>query len=419
MTAPMRFGSVCSGIEAASVAWAPLGWEAAWFSEIEPFPSKVLAHHYPAVPNLGDMTTLPERIASGAVEAPDVLCGGTPCQAFSVAGLRKSLGDARGNLSLTFCEIANAIDAKRRDAGQPPAIIFWENVPGALNTDDNFFGCFLGALAGEDEALEPAGGRWSNAGCVFGPERAIAWRVLDAQHFGVPQRRKRLFLVACPLERAHPTSILFEFEGVRRDSAPSRPEGESTAPCVTSGVANGGPGHGARSGSAKDGLIVPQPFELANCLTQRMHKGINTTLDEGHTPVLAFPANLSGTQRVGEDALPSLMSKNPTAVVFVKGTNPHSKDEAPTFKPTETSACLNGWDERHNPPKHLVTGLQVRKLMPVECERLMGFEDFYTDIPGASDTSRYKALGNSWAVPVVRWIGTRIDAAITSHREAA
>lgn len=150
-----------------------------------------------------------------------------------------------------------------------------------------------------------------------------------------------------------------------------------------------------------------------------MHKGINTTLDEGHTPVLAFPANLSGTQRVGEDAMPSLMAKNPTAVVYVKGTNPHSKDEAPTFKPTETSACMNGWDERHNPPKHLVTGLQVRKLMPVECERLMGFPDFYTEIPGSSDTSRYKALGNSWAVPVVQWIGTRIDAAITSHREAA
>ena len=114
----MKFGSVCSGIEAASVAWHPLGWQAAWLSEIEPFPSAVLAHHYPTVPNLGDMTLLPERIASGEVEAPDLFCGGTPCQAFSVAGLRNSLDDARGNLSLTFVEIANAIDNRRLDAGR-------------------------------------------------------------------------------------------------------------------------------------------------------------------------------------------------------------------------------------------------------------------------------------------------------------
>jgi len=154
----MRFGSVCSGIEAASVAWEPLGWNAAWFSEIEPFPCAVLAHHYPDVPNLGDMTMLPDRIVAGDVEAPDVFCGGTPCQAFSVAGKRQSLDDARGNLSLVFCEIANAIDDVRSAGGNAPAIIFWENVPGVLNTKDNAFGCFLGELAGEDCALQPPGG---------------------------------------------------------------------------------------------------------------------------------------------------------------------------------------------------------------------------------------------------------------------
>lgn len=116
----IRFGSVCSGIEAASVAWNPLGWEAAWFSEIEPFPCAVLAHHFPNVPNLGDMTTLPGRIRKGEIEAPDILCGGTPCQAFSVAGQRKSLDDERGNLSLTFCEIANALDTVRTLRGDPP-----------------------------------------------------------------------------------------------------------------------------------------------------------------------------------------------------------------------------------------------------------------------------------------------------------
>ena len=139
----MRFGSVCSGIEAASVAWNPLGWEAAWFSEIEKFPSAVLAHHYPEVINLGDMVELPKRILSGEIEAPDILCAGTPCQAFSVAGLRKSLDDDRGNLTLTFCEIADAIDQQR----EQPAIIFWENVPGVLNTKDNAFGCFLSKLS--------------------------------------------------------------------------------------------------------------------------------------------------------------------------------------------------------------------------------------------------------------------------------
>ncbi len=115
-----RFGSVCSGVEAASLAFNPLGWKAAWFSEIEPFPCALLAQRYPDVPNLGDMATLPERIRSGEVEAPDVLCGGTPCQAFSVGGLRRSLDDERGNLSLTFCEIANEIDAARSLRGLPP-----------------------------------------------------------------------------------------------------------------------------------------------------------------------------------------------------------------------------------------------------------------------------------------------------------
>ena len=403
---PLRFGSVASGIEAASVAFEPLGWQAAWFSEIDRFPSEVLAHHYPDVPNLGDMTTLPARIASGEVEAPDVLCGGTPCQAFSVAGLRKSLDDARGQLSLTFCEIANAIDTKRAEQGKSPAIILWENVVGALNSEGNAFGCILGALAGEDSPLEPAGGKWSNAGCVFGPQRAIAWRVLDAQHFGVAQRRRRLFVVACPLERAHPTQILFELEGERRDSAPSRPTGEEATASLTASAG------GVDENDAAGGLI--QPYEVANCLTRRMHKGINTTLDEGHTPVLAYRVAGDGAAYETKEVTAPLMtgtdssanvvlaystklhntksnqsgklypeyttglerSSGPPAVVaFVKGTNPHSADEAPTFRETETAACLTGWDARHNPPKHLVVDrqVQVRKLLPVECERLMGF----------------------------------------------
>jgi site-specific DNA-cytosine methylase len=238
MNGKIRFGSVCSGIEAASVAWHPLGWEAAWLSEIEPFPCAVLKHHYPQVPNLGDMTLLPNRIASGEVEAPDVFCGGTPCQAFSVAGLRQSLDDSRGNLSLIFCEIANAIDNIRLIQQSSPAIIFWENVPGVLNTKDNAFGCFLAGLAGESDALIPSGGRWTDAGFIDGPKRAIAWRVLDAQYFGLAQRRKRVFVIASARDDFDPAEVLFEFDGVRRDIAPSRETRKEVATDAIPSIAN-------------------------------------------------------------------------------------------------------------------------------------------------------------------------------------
>lgn len=409
-SAALRFGSVASGIEAASVAFNPLGWKAAWFSEIEAFPCKVLAHHFPSVPNLGDMTALPARILSGEVEAPDVLCGGTPCQAFSIAGLRKSLGDARGNLSLTFCEIANAIDTKRRESGKPPAVVLWENVFGCLSTDDNFFGCFLGALAGEDVPLEPAGGKWSNAGCVFGPERAIAWRVLDAQHFGVAQRRRRVILVACPLERAHPTQVLFEFEGERRDSAPSRPEGQEVASSLT------GSSGGVDENDAAGGLI--QPYTVANCLTRRMHKGINTTLDEGHTPILAFRVAGDGAAYQTEEHTAPLTTRTDPNVQLTLSysTKLHNTKSNQAGKLYEE--YTPGLD-RNSPPPALVTAVQVRKLMPVECERLQGFPDAWTDIPGASDTARYKALGNSWPVPMIRWVGARIDEAVRQRSEFA
>lgn len=235
----MKFGSVCSGIEAASVAWHPLGWQASWFAEIEPFPCAVLAHHYPDVPNLGDMTTIAKRVLTGEVEAPDVLAGGTPCQAFSVAGLRESLADERGNLTLKFVELADAIDFVRTRDGRPPAIVFWENVPGVLSTKDNAFGCFLAGLAGEDEPLRAPGGKWANAGAVYGPARAIAWRTLDAQYFGLAQRRRRVFVVASARDGFDPATVLFEWDGVRRDSAPRRDAGE-VAPTIPSRSTGGG-----------------------------------------------------------------------------------------------------------------------------------------------------------------------------------
>lgn len=231
----LSYGSVCSGIEAATVAWSRLGWSSAWLAEIEPFPSAVLAYHYPTVPNLGDMTRIRDRVASGEVYAPDILVGGTPCQAFSVAGARNSLDDDRGQLTLEYVRLADEIDTARSIRGEQPSIIVWENVPGVLSTKDNAFGCFLGALSGEDCELQPTGKKWTNAGCVFGPKRAVAWRVLDAQYFGLAQRRKRVFVVASARKDFHPDKVLFEFDGVRRDTPPSRSERQETARSTTEG----------------------------------------------------------------------------------------------------------------------------------------------------------------------------------------
>ena len=222
MALELSYGSVCSGIEAASVAWEPLGFKPLWFSEIEKFPSRVLQRHWPHVPNMGDMRGLPTLIELGVIEAPDILVGGTPCQSFSIAGMRKGLSDVRGNLTLTYIEIANAIDEERERVGKPPCITVWENVPGVLSSKDNAFGCFLAGLVGEGDALDPPGRKWSNAGLVVGPQRAAAWRVLDAQYFGLAQRRKRVFVVSSARERFDPGAVLFELESVRRDSPPSR-----------------------------------------------------------------------------------------------------------------------------------------------------------------------------------------------------
>ncbi|KPW41457.1 hypothetical protein ALO87_200034 [Pseudomonas syringae pv. apii] len=230
---PLQYGSVCSGIEAATAAWHPLGMEPVWFAEIEPFPSAVLAYHYPRTPNLGDMTKLGALVLAGKIKAPDVLVGGTPCQAFSVAGMRQGMLDPRGALTIKYVDLADAVDHVRTSRNQPESIIVWENVPGVLSDKGNAFGCFLGALAGEDCELQPPGKRWQDAGCVYGPKRTIAWRILDAQYFGLAQRRRRVFLVASARADFDPTAVLFEREGVRRDTAPRRGEGQDvtgTAP---------------------------------------------------------------------------------------------------------------------------------------------------------------------------------------------
>ncbi len=447
----MKFGSVCSGIEAASVAWTPLGWQAAWLAEIEKFPCEVLKHHYPDVPNLGDMTKLPDMILSGQVEAPDLFCGGTPCQAFSVAGLRQSLNDARGNLSLIFCEIANAIDQVRSVQQSDPCIVFWENVPGVLNTKDNAFGCFLGALAGEDEALIAPGGRWTNAGFIDGPQRAVAWRVLDAQYFGVAQRRRRVFVVASARNDFDPAAVLFEFDGVRRDTAPSREAGERVAPCVTNGPPFSRTGNERVECEAIITMAHDQggaeiAFDRSPTLTCNHEAPISihphcigrapTAGPQGKEYLLdgsAYCMDGRGQPQAVMQPLPFDTTQITSKANYSK---PQSGDpchplaagaHAPAIaQPIGFTRCDHGGDAvvdgtptmrcGSNYSAHLAASMPnmaVRRLTPTECERLQGFPDGYTNIKDkCPDGPRYKALGNSWAVPVVRWIGERINRAL-------
>lgn len=367
----ITYGSVCSGIEAASIAWEPLGWKPAWFAQFDPehnyarqpdFPSRVLAHHWPDVPNLGDMTQIADLIRWGAVAAPDVLVGGTPCQAFSVAGMRKGLKDPRGQLTISFGELADAIDEQR----DTPCTIVWENVPGVLNSKDNAFGCFLALLAGESCELQPPGRKWTNAGCVSGPKRVVAWRVLDAQYFGVAQRRRRVFVIASADPNFDPTAILFESDSVRRDTPPSRETGSKVA---------GNAGQGFKTGSHWDGEQYPHPS-----LSQSFNTG---GIGQSNQEVFSQRgAGLVGAYRM---------------VAFGE------------YADDDTASTCKARDYKDATDLAVTYPLAVRRLMPVECERLQGFPDGHTDIPGAKDGPRYKALGNSMAVPVMRWIGKRIS----------
>jgi DNA (cytosine-5)-methyltransferase 1 len=444
-----NYGSVCSGIEAASVAWHSLGWRAAWLAEIEPFPAAVLLHHYPDVPNYGDMTALAARVRELEIEAPDVLVGGTPCQAFSVAGLRQSLHDDRGQLTLKFLELADAIDTVRRTRGEPECIIVWENVPGVLNTKDNAFGCFLAGLAGESEPLLPAGGRWTDAGCVYGPTRTVAWRVLDAQYFGLAQRRRRVFVVASARNNFDPAAVLFEFDGVRRDTAPSREAGK-VAPTIPARSTGGGGlgtdfdcdggvitmahGQGGESGVAATQdrwLAAPVPVGT-DCYNGAITGDVAATIGTPGSSVnasgptvmqpIAFSRNdfggdsqnnLSPTMRVAGNAGGMLAVAVTAAVPVAFEPGSIARNAGPSGE-SVLSPTLRSQMGDNQPAVRI--DMQVRRLTPVECERLQGFPDGYTAIPWRKkpasecpDGPRYKALGNSMAVPVMRWIGERID----------
>jgi len=405
----MIYGSICSGIESASMAWEPLGMRPAWFAEIEAFPSAVLDHHWPDVANLGDMCNLPYLVAAGLIDAPDILVGGTPCQAFSVAGLRKGLEDERGQLTLKFVELANEIDKKRKGN---ECITVWENVPGVLSSKDNAFGCFLGALAGEECELKPAGGKWTNAGCVFGPKRAIAWRILNAQYFGVAQRRRRVFVVASARKGFDPSKVLFECEGVRRDIAPGR----ETQTHVAALTANGSHWDDTRSPhptlnqSHNTGGIGASNQEVFS------QRGAGSVYQE-----VSHCLNAGGMGRIDYET-------ESTTIDSVHGTN----------CPARTLLGKSNDSIAIDIDTYVIHNLAVRRLTPVECERLQGFPDNHTLLPYGvkqkldvdmrqyyerhlgraltdneqrelcADGPRYKAIGNSKAVPVIKFIGERI-----------
>jgi DNA (cytosine-5)-methyltransferase 1 len=411
----MRYGSVCSGVEAATVAWHPLGWSPQWFSEIEKFPSAVLAHHYPTVPNRGDMITFKEW----PDDPINLLVGGTPCQSFSVAGLRKGLDDPRGNLMLTYLAIA---------ARYSPKWLVWENVPGVPSSNQGRdFGTFLGAMG--------------ELGYGF------AYRVLDAQYFGVAQRRRRVFVVGYLGDWRRAAAVLFERESLSGHPAPSRKARKGSARGFECGPQGGGWADVAPTldTRCKDSPIRNRlgagvmTFDrqssgeygtspLASTVSARDYKGVSDIVThslrgEGFdasedgtgrgTPLVPVAYRIAGDGAAYEEGLIAAplttgTDKNAHAVAFdLRGREGGAMPKGP--HDTANIRAASGGSSR----SYVANPWAVRRLTPRECERLQGFPDDYTLIPyrgkDAADGPRYKAMGNSMAVPVMRWIGQRID----------
>lgn len=325
----MRYLSLCSGIEATSVAWKGLGWTPVAFSEVEPFPCSVLTKRFPDVQNVGDMTRIDGRNFRGTV---DLLVGGTPCQGFSVAGKRGGLSDVRSGLAMHFVRLVSEIK---------PGWIVWENVPGAFSTaTGRDFGTFIRAL---DE-------------CGY----HLAWRVLDAQFFGVPQRRRRVFLVGHSGGWRHPAAVLFESGCLRRDTEAGGKKRQDVTQALTGCLGAGG----ADDNRAQAGFYVPEIVSQA--MSCKWAKGTSGPAGDEYHNLVCAPLT----------------------------TRPYADNDA-------------------QESRLVISCPGVRRLTPLECERLQGFPDGWTDVTHkgkpASDSARYKALGNSMAVPVMRWIGERIQ----------
>jgi DNA (cytosine-5)-methyltransferase 1 len=388
----LTYGSVCSGIEAASVAWRPLGWRAAFLSEIEPFPRAVLKHHWAEAPLHGDFTT----IKAGEYAPIDLLVGGTPCQSFSVAGLRGGLDDDRGNLALEYLRLADRLR---------PRWLVWENVPGVLSSGGGRdFGSILGGM-GE------LGYGW-------------AYRVLDAQFFGVAQRRRRVFVVGYLGDWRRAAAVLFERHCLSGHPAPRRQAGQR----ITRPIAAGSPdGSGYRNDAdTADNLIagtLQASGKAAGSATQQdaetgllVANPLRAQAQSSHRPdsdtfVAAYGGN---NQADGVGALRAASGGSSRDYVAFGGqmSTPHWQ-----YNISDTLQAKN--------PKAIAGSSAVRRLTPRECERLQGFPDDYTLIPWrkgmAPDGPRYRALGNSMAVPCMAWLGHRIAAveAIIPERSAA
>lgn len=444
----MRYLSLFSGIEAASVAWHPLGWQPAAFAEVDPFACAVLRQRFPGVPNLGDVTKIDDDMIA-ALGPVDLVVGGSPCQDLSVAGKRAGLAGERSSL---FHEQMRIFDAARSFCGA--RWLVWENVPGALSSNGGRdFAAVVGAMAGC--RLDPPADGWGAEGVAVGDSGLVEWSVLDAQWFGVAQRRRRLFAVLDTGNWQDRPPVLLEPDSLRGDS-PTRGEAREGVAADPRGCASGGGGPDVaptlRAGKNSTGgdrppgtdvdtcdSLIVQPFEVANPLTHRMGKGINTTVDEGQTPVLAhaFDARQSDVIQYG-DKSGQLNTDGHWigALAFdtAQVTSPANRSNPKPGDPCHT-LCAAG-----DPPAVCVTGdrthaltaegfdasedgtgrgtpmvaqqMSVRRLTPRECERLQGFPDDWTLIPyrgkQAADGPRYAALGNSMAVPVMRWIGEQL-----------
>ncbi|MEG1680986.1 MAG: DNA cytosine methyltransferase [Stenotrophomonas sp.] len=395
----LTYLSVCSGIEAASVAWEPLGFKPIAFSEIEPFPCEVLRHHYPRIPNLGDMTAIDSATFRGKA---DILVGGTPCQAFSCAGLRQGLADDRGNLSLKFVELADAVW---------PSFIVWENVTGVEMLDSMSSAArtmrsavFWQGLPAKicRFSLHGASARWGGVGrpdCVLCSKRTVAWRVYCSQFFALAQRRERAILVACPAGGADPTQILFEFEGMRRDSR-------------SDSMLSSAPRIGGRFCS---------PDGIAGAVSCKWAKGTGGPSGDEHynlivAPPSVWPVDVRQAQRLApaRERSIGIGDENDPAYTLTK-----AYTHGAVIRTAQTSS--NGWGINLEGIAYTVDQVQgqavaleegVRRFTPLECERLQGLPDYYTDVrwrgKPASDTARYRAIGNSMPVTVMRWVGERI-----------